>query len=197
MKKLLLIILFVVLVLAMGCSSGIKIPNRFLSQQQEDEIFTWNDKDFDAVVKRSNAESAEKFSITIPNSAVMKIPYYKHHYGEPYSSYTVYTYYSKAHQRIIDYSHDFHDFRNWFVHPEKFSIAKAAKTYNQEGQLVAEAELLGFTENTYRNETQRGFEIQEFHYGPEGRVIFVCKSQYDNLGIKKSETEREGEKEKD
>ena len=88
---------------------------------------------------------------------------------------------------------DFGEFKNSFIYDKLTminggpAVAEGACTTDVSGRLLAEARLVRITED--------GIEIEEFHYSPDGKLIFRCKSIMDYLtGFKEKETNVIGDK---
>ncbi len=125
-------------------------------------------------------------SNTVPRLRIItgKAPFYK---GADDLSYT--EYYSPGGIHFWD---DFGDFRNQFKLDDNF-IIQGARTIDKSGNLLAECRLRYYV----RNGTQ-GRELEEFHYSPDGKVMFRCKSQIDpDTGFKTEEQKLSGKKAKD
>jgi len=88
--------------------------------------------------------------------------------------------------------HEFDGFQNHFIYQE--TILVGARTTDDFGQVVAEARLSYFV--TEKNEQE--IEAEEFHYGPDSKLIFKCKSQIDpSTEFKTKETKKIGKKIRD
>ncbi len=86
--------------------------------------------------------------------------------------------------------YDFGDFVNYFVY--KGSILGGAQTYDREGHLLAEVKAVYYF---VTEENQQGIEIEELHYGADGKLVFKSKSQIDSYeGLKLKEKEKLGRK---
>ena len=92
--------------------------------------------------------------------------------------------------------HTFNDFSNFFIYNQT-RILTGVVAVNNLNSLVAEARLNYFVD-TSQGFNQQGVEIEEFHYGRDGKLIFNCKSIIDpNDGTKQSERDIIGNKERD
>lgn len=95
------------------------------------------------------------------------------------------------------YAHSYESFTNVFIYEEGFSIVGAA-TFDKQGNLVAEARVNYFIKKEKDGGPSQGIELEEFHYGEDGSVIFKCKSKIqEGIGFKVKESKAEGKKEKD
>jgi hypothetical protein len=97
---------------------------------------------------------------------------------------------------MITVSRDYGDFKNNFSYNDaamKYSgIADGARTSDPAGRLLAEASLIKLIKG-------EGIQIEEKHYGSDGKVIFRCISliEFGLMGFKKEEMEIEGKKQRD
>lgn len=81
--------------------------------------------------------------------------------------------------------YDFRDFANYFVY--QGSILAGAQTYDKEGYLLAEASFSYYV----TEEGKQGIEIDETHYGLDGKLVFKRKSQIDPYeGLKQRKKKR-------
>jgi len=184
MKKLALIVLAYILIFCLlGCSRVKEIS----TEQGE---LTWSERDFKETDKRLNEAS----TVRVAMSGVGRKTAF--HRKQDLPHYNVYLAYNPEDNTSVDLAWDFGKFKNIFFYEneKKLAIAKGARTFDKSGQLVAEARLIRFMENG--PQLQR-FEIEEFHYGLRGNLVFTCKSQYDDLGVKVSQTETNGKKKED
>jgi len=98
---------------------------------------------------------------------------------------------------MIPIYHDFGRFRNNFI--LKGGFVEGARTIDDSGFLLAEAKFVHFVKG--ESNQIKGIEIEEYHYGSDGKLRFKCKSlivpQFGSLGFKKSETEAIGKKKRD
>ena len=88
--------------------------------------------------------------------------------------------------------YEFDGFQNHFIYQGVRTFV-GARTIDDSGQVVAEARL-GYLV-TEKNELVTVAE--EFHYGPDNKLIFKCTSRIDHLGIKTEEIEKIGKKMRD
>lgn len=88
------------------------------------------------------------------------------------------------------------NFLNIYLPPSALGeIHKGAETFlseNGQGRLAAEARFLRMLNN--KDGKFNGFEIQEVHYGPDKKPIFVSNSQFDKRFYKVGETQAVGKK---
>lgn len=103
---------------------------------------------------------------------------------------------------FVALAYDFGEFQNYFLYgrslPKLAGIAEGALTLGTSGtsaQLLAEARFLKIL--TDENGKPTGVEVEEFHYGLDGELIFTSKSQFDLDGFKVAEREVTGEKERE
>lgn len=69
--------------------------------------------------------------------------------------------------------HQFENHQNQFVEP--ISAIKGARSIDRKtGRLLAEARVRYFVDSG-----RQGRELEEFHYGPDGKLAFYCKSTID------------------
>ncbi len=184
MKKLSLIFLAYIFVFCLlGCSQVKEIS----TEQGE---LAWSERDFKDTDKKLKQESTVKVAM----SGVGRRTPFRRKQDLPH--YSVYLAYDPEDKTSVDLAWDFGKFKNIFFYEnqKRLAIAKGARTFDESGQLVAEARLVRFLENG--QQLQR-FEVEEFHYGLRGNLVFTCKSQYDDLGAKVSQTETNGKKNED
>jgi hypothetical protein len=184
MKKPASLILICILISGLlGCS-----PERAALNNLEDkEGLLWSRSDF----KKTDKELEEDSTIKIDmQGSGRKTPYSKN--GSSLN-YAVYGYFNQESNSFVDLAWDVGVFRNIFFYEneERLTIAKGAQTFSKSGRLLAEARLLRFLDP---DQKPNRFEIEERHYGPEGNLIFTCKSQFDDLGAKVGQSEEEGKK---
>jgi hypothetical protein len=78
---------------------------------------------------------------------------------------------------------------------QMWGIADGARAVVKGTQRVlAEARLIAPPGPPY---TIDGLEVEEFHYGPSGDLVFYCKSKFELHGIKKSESDSQGTRSND
>ncbi len=102
----------------------------------------------------------------------------------------------KIYNFTIAICHDFVGWRNVFLYLNEESALRSIPdgSYTIEtksGHILAETKLLYITKGAW-------LEIEEFHYGMDGKLIFKCKSKMDLFtGAKIAETEVTGKKVRD
>lgn len=150
----------------------------------------WNEEDFREVqrILKDGQYIESQVFLKDPNK---KPPFYKNTQPFQYNAYYVDPYQMWI---LFPIAQDFRElgFLNVFLPPSLSSpVSKGARTLLEGGRLVAEARFLRFLEES------KGFEVEEVHYGTDGKPIFWCKSQFDQNNYKVSQTETIGNKSAD
>jgi len=189
-KHALVFVVSVLLVGLTGCSQIFGAPREMLSLEQsppEPGELVWSEKDF----KKTNKKLKEGLiTKLVMSGSGTRAPFFR----DSDRNYTVYMYFDTENKYYVDLVRDFDKFTNVFFYENDLMMARGARTFDVSGRLVAEARLVRFLE---REREPERFEVEEFHYGPEGDVVFTCISQYNDLGIKIGETEENGKKKRD
>ncbi len=167
----------------LGCSS----ERATLSSERDPTSLIWDKDDF----KKTDRQLEKHTTVKINMQGLGLKTVYRAKKKIP--KYAVYTYYNKRSTSFVDLAWDFGEFWTIFFYrdEDKLTIAEGARTFDKSGRLVAEARLVGFLDKEL--DPQR-FEIEEAHYGPEGDLIFTCKSRFDDLGVKIVQAEEQGKK---
>ena len=74
--------------------------------------------------------------------------------------------------------YEFPDFTTSFVF-SKSGIVGGARTVSKDGRVLAEATVNYSISNSSDGATQQGIELEEFHDGEDGRLIFTENSKID------------------
>lgn len=177
-----IILIFIPIAALIGCSPGI-------DQSHE---FVWDKEDL-LIIKVASEEGEDAQVAQYETSVVMEPKYYT---GSMPLSYTVAYAPEKAPGSFgavsmsgLPMIYEFDNFTNLFISDESDLYVIGASTIEGE-KIVAEAKLLS-------NDGSDQLQIEEFHYNSDENLIFYCKSQFDSLGFKVSETEAKGTKIKD
>ena len=160
------------------------------SKLQQVKTPIWSDEDFEESYRK--LEHAVRGEVFMKDPDI-KPPFYESSKPLTYRTYNDPSWYHEYHF-LVALCHDFGEFKNVFLYGRSFPIAGGARTFDKTGRLVAEARLLRLIEGDQGFE---GIEIEEFHYGPDGKLIFKCKSQFDRHYWKIGQTEVIGKKLRD
>ncbi|MGB2843028.1 MAG: hypothetical protein WBC40_11250 [Halobacteriota archaeon] len=159
------------------------------SELQQINTPNWSEEDLEAY--KILTENPDEHLRTIERTQIIELPFYD---GPlPMVSKMVVKPMYAGMSLII--TQDFEGFTNYFVYNNvtlKISgTAEGAVTIDDANQVIAEARFLRYIKG-------KGIvEIEEFHYGPDGELIFKCKSQISFAGVKVNQTEDIGKKERD
>lgn len=171
------------------------VPVMFESfvEETQENIRIWSEDDLEANKISSSGNIAE-YSMMESVSAGTKSPFY---YGSmPLKSKMIVKVMGSA-DRSLKITHELDSrFTNYFIYNNSAlkinGTAEGAVTIDKfaNNKVVAEARFLRYIEGSE-------IEIEEFHYGPNGALIFKCKSHIDSTGIKVNQTEEIGKKKSD
>lgn len=163
----------------------------FVGETQEN-IRIWSEDDLE-VNKISSRGNTDEYRMMESVSAGTKPPYYDG--SMPLESKMIVK--VMGTDRSLKITHELdRRFANYFVYNNSAlkinGTAEGAVTIDKfaNNKVVAEAQFLRYIEGS-------GIEIEEFHYGPNGALIFRCKSHIDFAGVKVNQTEEIGKKERD
>jgi hypothetical protein len=184
-----------------ACSKEVSLPNHnnqdasssttqktVLPENQLKQAKTslWEDYNFASIIEglKDGKYAVIQTFLKNPNDKSSIPPFYKYTQTLQYN--TFYMEFNNPHQ-LSPVAQEFKQlgFINLFL--AYGLIPQGARTY-KDGQIVAEARLLK------GGKAGEGIEIEEFHYGLDGKVIFNCKSQFDKQLNKTGQTDEVGAK---